>query len=178
MQLAFSNSSTQTPSEQHTLRALSTSSSDHGFQAHHASGSGSGSGSDSQLVPSPGLATPSIVSDVTSGSASDSWADGIDFERFNERLHRLNLAERYPGSQSPGQRVADHENASAATGRAPRRMLEFRVIPHVGDAPSDGPCITDFPNGKRGANQHRLRYVPSSPLPWLIDYACSALQRS
>ena len=88
-----------------------------------------------------------MVSDSTSGFASDSWADGIDFERFNERLRGLGLADCHVGGQSPGQRVSDHENASSPVLRTPRRRVGFKVIPRVGDAPSDGPKITDFPNG-------------------------------
>lgn len=144
MQQVFSNSSTQTPPEPLTPRALSTSSSQHGFQADHAPG-----GSDSHLrSPSPG-GTPSVVSDVaSSGFASDSWDDGIDFDRFNERLRGLNLADRQLGGESPGQRVSDHENATAHVAHASRRRVEFIVVPRVGDAPSDSPSITDFPTGK------------------------------
>lgn len=141
MQQVFSSASTQTASEPETPRALSSSSSQHGFQADHVSAAGS------QLVRSSSPATPSVVSDATSGFASDSWADGIDFERFNERLRGLGLADRHVGGLSPGQRVSEHENASSPALRAPRRRVEFKVVPRVGDAPSDGPSIADFPNG-------------------------------
>lgn len=141
MQQVFSSASTQTASEPETPRALSSSSSQHGFQADHVSGAGSQLGRSS----SPG--TPSAVSDATSGFASDSWVDGVDFERFNERLRGLSVADRRAGGLSPGQRVSDHENASSPAPRTPRRRLEFKVVPRAGDAPSDGPSITDFPNG-------------------------------
>lgn len=140
MQQVFSSASTQTASEPETPRALS-SSSQHGFQAVHVSAAGS------QLVRSSSPGTPSVVSDATSGFASDSWADGIDFERFNERLRGLTLADRHVGGLSPGQRVSEHENAASPAPRTPRRRVEFKVVPRVGDAPSDGPSVTDFPNG-------------------------------
>ncbi|SPO06016.1 related to f-box/wd-repeat protein pof10 [Cephalotrichum gorgonifer] len=139
MQQVFSNSLTQIVSEPQTPRPLSTTSSQYGFQPDHASGSGS-------QLRSPSPRTPSVASDVTSGFGSDSWADGIDFERFNERLRGLNLSDRHPGLQSPGKRVSDHENASSHVARTPRRRVEFRVIPRVGDAAPDSPSITDFPN--------------------------------
>ena len=140
MQQVFTSSSTQTASEPDTPRALSISS-QHGFQTDHVPASGS------RLVRTSSPGTPSVVSDATSGFGSDSWADGIDFERFNERLRRLGIADRQGGGQSPGQRVSDHENASSPVPRAPRRRVAFKVVPRVGDPPSDGPYITDFPNG-------------------------------
>lgn len=143
MQQVFSSLPTQTASEPQTPRALSTSSSQHGLQADHASGSGS------QLVRSPSRGSVSVGSDATSGFASESWADGIDFERFNERLRGISVADHRSGGQSPGKRIADHENAASPVARTARRRVEFKVIPRVGEAPSDSPSITDFPNGKR-----------------------------
>src|SRR5690606_2692049 len=109
---------TQTASEPETPRALSSSPSQHGFQADPVSAAGSQPGR------SPGPGTPSVVSDATSGSASDSWADGVDLERFNERLRGLSAADRPVGVLSPGQRVSDHENASSPAPRTPRRRVE------------------------------------------------------
>lgn len=149
MQQVFSSSSTHTASEPRTPRALSTTSSQHGFHADHVSGPGP------QLVRSSSPGSPSVVSDATSGFTSDSWADGIDFERFNERLRGLGLADRHAGGLSPGQRVSDHENASSPVARTPRRRVGFKVVPRVGDAPLDGPSITDFPNGMRRTSATR-----------------------
>lgn len=143
MQQVFPSPPTQTASAPQTPRALSSSSSQHGLQADHASGSGS------QLVRSPSRGSVSVGSDATSGFASESWADGIDFERFNERLRRLSVADHRSGGQSPGKRIADHENAASPVARTARRRVEFKVIPRVGEAPPDSPSITDFPNGKR-----------------------------
>lgn len=149
MQQVFSSPPTQTASEPQTPRALSSSSSQHGLQADHASGSGS------QLVRSPSRGSVSVGSDATSGFASESWADGIDFERFNERLRGLSVADHRSGGLSPGKRIADHENAGSPVTRTARRRVEFRVIPRVGEAPPDSPSITDFPNGKRKLTPRR-----------------------
>lgn len=164
MQQVFPSPPTQTASAPQTPRALSSSSSQHGLQADHASGSGS------QLVRSPSRGSVSVGSDATSGFASESWADGIDFERFNERLRGLSVANNRSGGQSPGKRIADHENAASPVARTARRRVEFKVIPRVGEAPPDSPSITDFPNGKRDLTRAESHVFLHSQLTRLLLY--------
>lgn len=144
MQQVFHQSSTQTTTSSRSTSAPSPSSPNHGFQANHTPGSAS-------QLHSPNPRSPSVISDAASGVSGEAWLGGIDIENFNERLRRLNVVDRSPGGQrrAPGQRVSEHENALVPVVATPRRRVGFKVIKRVGDAPSDGPNITDFPNGER-----------------------------
>lgn len=120
----------------------------HGFQASHTPDSAS-------QLHSPHPRSPSVISDAASAVVGEGWpGSGIDIENFNERLRRLNVAETSPSAQhrALGQRVSEHENAYSPVVATPRRRVGFKVIERVGHGPSEGPNITDFPNGKPLSN--------------------------
>ena len=74
--------------------------------------------------------------------------DELDPDTLDEKLRGLSL--RGKGSSrsrraAPGQRISEYENA--LTPPTPRQALGFKVIKRR-DAASDGPQLSDFPNGK------------------------------
>ena len=155
MQQVFQQSPTQTTATPQSINTPSPP--NHGFQENHISRSAS-------QLHSPSSRSPSVISDAASGVAGEAWVGGIDIESFNERVRGLNVVDRSPGAQhrALGQRVSDHENAYSPVVATPRRRVGFQVIQRVGDAPSDGPNIADFPNGERQVNAH--------PASWGFDY--------
>lgn len=71
--------------------------------------------------------------------------DGIDTDQVDERLLGLSLGGRSDTrSAAAGQRVSDYENA--LTPPTPRQALGFKVIKRI-NPDSDGPQLSDFPNG-------------------------------
>lgn len=86
-------------------------------------------------------ASPRSVSDGRRESLDAVDADKLDEKLRGLSLHtRSNAARRRPAA---GQRVSDHENA--LTPPTPRQALGFKVIRRSDS--SDGPQLTDFPNG-------------------------------
>lgn len=73
--------------------------------------------------------------------------DAVDADRLDEKLRGLSLHGKPKTSLNrpitAGQRVSDYENA--LTPPTPRQALGFKVIRRSDS--SDGPQMTDFPNG-------------------------------
>lgn len=73
--------------------------------------------------------------------------DAVDADRLDEKLRGLSLHGKLKTSLNrpitAGQRVSDYENA--LTPPTPRQALGFKVIRRSDS--SDGPQMTDFPNG-------------------------------
>lgn len=81
------------------------------------------------------LSLGSVAAD-TSLSTRAVVADELD-----QTLLRLSLAEGH--TSTPGERISAYENAVTPTGQ---RNIGFKVIKRSG-SPSNGPELTDFPNG-------------------------------
>lgn len=140
MQREPSESSEQLP--QTNTTSAPSSSSQHGLLHHELSGIHRVRSADSaDSSRGSRSASPRSVSDGRRGSV-----DAVDADKLDEKLRGLSLhskahaARRRPAA---GQRVSDHENA--LTPPTPRQALGFKVIRRSDS--SDGPQLTDFPNG-------------------------------